>query len=392
MREKTFAFSLLLFIFFNKVISQNHYLDSINLIKFAFYKDVNIDSALFYSEKLEQSSNICKKLEGIAAKSYLFYKQGKYSETETLLINLEKDIDSLMKLSTNDCFISRKIAIYNRLFWIKKNEEKYSEAYKILLKSEKLIFSDANKNQNKYKEELAILLNKAVIKNKLSLHEEAKNLLIETYLNSHNFIPKESKDNYFVIQWKANILNCLGNSYLSLANNNKNTSLLDSSLYYYDKAFEFSKTFKPLHKDSEIIYKIKKVKILIAKKEYNKALKEINEYKSISSGYNYLPNEYFQKAICFHNLKKSKLAIKYAHKLLQTNNDKLKHSQLLSIYDILSNEYNNINKIDSAYKYSKLTLKHFEIAENNKEKTFQLLHENNFEKFFTRKESNKKNN
>ena len=39
-----------------------------------------------------------------------------------------------------------------------------------------------------------------------------------------------------------------------------------------------------------------------------------------------------------------------------------------------------MNKLDSAYKYSKLTLKEFNTAKSNKEKTYQLLYDNDFNK------------
>lgn len=48
--------------------------------------------------------------------------------------------------------------------------------------------------------------------------------------------------------------------------------------------------------------------------------------------------------------------------------------------NILSTNYKGIRKLDSAYKYSELTMQHYELAEKNKEKTFQLLYENDYTK------------
>lgn len=113
--------------------------------------------------------------------------------------------------------------------------------------------------------------------------------------------------------------------------------------------------------------------------KYQKAIDLINNYKNINNGYNYLHREYFQKAICFHNLNNSDSAVYYSNKLLK-NHKNCETSKLITIYDILSKEYNNLNKLDSAFKYSALTLEQFNLARNNKDKTFNLFYSNNFNK------------
>ncbi|CAM1349039.1 AraC-type DNA-binding protein [Tenacibaculum crassostreae] len=377
--DKLLIFIFLALFFFTKVSSQTKKLDSIHLEKINYYKNINSDSLFFYCDKLEKSATFCKKLEAYTGRAYGLHRLKKYNEAENLINKVIIKVDSALKKENEICLINRKIAALNRLFWIKKNQEKHEEAYDLLIKNEKLILNHPLKDNINFRNILGLNLSKAVIQNKLNMQDSAKSILLKSLRDAKKPILKDVQDDDFFIQWKANSYNCLGNTYLSLNNKKENKSFLDSANYYYDKAYEAAKSFKPLHKDSEIIYNFRKTEVLMAKKEYQKAINIINNYKNISNGFHYFHREYFQKAICFHNLNKPDSAIYYSNKLLK-DHKKCETSKLITIYDILSEQYNKLNKLDSAFKYSKLTLKQHDIARKNKEKTFNLFYNNSFNK------------
>ncbi|CAL2104331.1 Helix-turn-helix protein [Tenacibaculum sp. 190130A14a] len=370
----------LLFTFINTGYTQNNSLDSIYLKKIALFKNTNYDSTILYSEKLESSSNICNQLSGANVKIYAFYRKKKYKEALAKIEILNAKIDSLLKKEETPCFYDHKAAIYNRLFWISKNEENYNQAYKYLLRCETYLKGHPVKDAKNYMNNLGLASSKALIKNKLNMQEEAKQILLKTFSETENPILNDLKNKNSLNLLKANVLNSLGNTYLSIANKNDNSVFLDSASYYYDKAYDVTKIFEPLHEDSEIIYSFRKTEVLIAQKQFNKAIKLINNYKNIHNGFHYKHREFFQKTLCFNGLHHSDSTIYYAYKLLFDKKDECKRSNLITTYDILSKQYDKLNKQDSALKYSQKTLEQFHLADKNKEETFHLLYKNDFEK------------
>ncbi|MGQ3679520.1 helix-turn-helix domain-containing protein [Tenacibaculum discolor] len=372
---------LFIFIFFSsskEIISQTKFLDSIHTNKIFFFKEKNNDSLFYYSKKLNRSNNICKKLEAATGLAYGYYKLGDYEKSEKTAIQVIKKIDSLTKEENITCLLEKKIVALNRLFWIRKNQENYDDAYRYLTLMQNTNEKISKKSDKHLRYKLTIKSAKAIVSRALKMELAAKNILLSAYNDSKQEVFKPINQTPSFLEQKTNIINNLGNTYMDLSLKNSNPVFLDSASYYYDKAFEITKLFNPPHKDSEIIYNFRKTEVLIARKEFSKAIDLINNYKNISNGYPYFHREYFQKAICFHNLKKPDSAIYYSNKLLK-NHKKCETSKLITIYDILSKEYNNLNKLDSAYKYSKLTLDQYNLAKNTKDKTFNLFYNNNFE-------------
>lgn len=359
--------------------TQNTSSDSIYLKKIELFKNTNSDSTLFYSKKLINSTNICNQLTAANAKIYALYRQKKFKAAIVEIKALDIKIDNLLKKDEKPCFYDYKAVINNRLFWISKNQENYNQAYEYLLKCEQYLKAHPIKDAKNYMNNLGVASSKALIKNKLNMQKEAKLLLLQTYAETKNPILNSLKDKNSLNLLKANVLNSLGNTYLSIANKKNNTILLDSASYYYDKAYELTKLFKPLHKDSEIIYSFKKTEVLIAQKQFKKALALINNYKNINKGYHYKHREFFQKTICFNGLHSSDSTIYYAYKLLLDKKEECKRSNLIATYDILSKQYTLLKKQDSALKYSQKTLEQFYLADKNKEETFHLLYKNDFE-------------
>lgn len=373
------SITYIFFLFISQLLFSQEKNDSIILEKLHFYRDINNDSTLFYANKLKNSSNVCSQLGSITAKAYIYHKQKKYTLVIDILNKLSDDIDLFIKEITPSCYLERKMAIHNRLFWAYKNLENYNEAYKQILKLESLITPpSSSKNLTNYRNYLGIYINKATIKENLNMHDEAFIILKQALSEFNSPMVVQLNNDNFIVSWKASILNSLGNTYINLSKKNNNLSYLDSASYYYDKAYETTKLFNPPHKDSEIIYNFRKTEVLIAQKKYNEALKLINNYKNISNGYHYKHREFFQKAICFNNLNLSDSTLYYTYKLLSDKKEECKRSNLITMYDILSKQYNKLQKADSAFKYSQKTIEQYNLANKNKEDTFHLLYKNDF--------------
>ena len=369
----------IVFAFPKKIISQTKYLDSIHISKIYYFKDINNDSTIYYCNKLKNSTDICKRFKASLSIAYAFYRARNYDKAEEIAIDIINEVTPLIEKEKLNCFLDTKISALNRLFWIKKNQEDYNKAYQYLTLMEEMNEMRVVKNPKFYYNKITIENSKAIIKLTLKMERSAKDILLNIY-NNLKFTPlKEYNDYNHVYLQKAHVINTLGNIYMTLSDKEHNPIFIDSASYFYDKAFEITKLFSPLHKDSKILYNFKKTEILMAKKQYKKAIELINNYKHINNGYPYFNKEYFQKAICYNNLNNSDSAIYYSNKLLK-NSKKCEPSKLITVYDILSNQYNRLNKLDSALKYSKLTLEEYNLVRNNKDKTFNLFYNNNYNK------------
>lgn len=351
------------------------------VLKIFKFKDSNLDSLLYYGKKIQFSDNYCDQLSGINAVIYYHYRLKEFDIAEKLTRDLARKSNTILENNPNDlCAMKYKIAVYNRLFWIYKNTEEYEKAYNQLMLLSKFVKTINNPKIDKFFYTVSVEMSKAIIKNELKLETDSKQILKDLIhkVEAKKFDQNDAFKLHSILSKKAGINNLLGKTYTMLSKNKNEIALLDSAAYYYTKAYEYAQQFKPPHPDSELMYTIKISEIHVAKKEYQKALRLANKYKKISNGFDYKRHEFLNKAISYYHLKNKDSAIFYANKLIQIQD--LKKSSLITAYDILSNEYVKNNQLDSAYKYSKLTLKEFDSARDEKDKTYQLLYDNDIEK------------
>ncbi len=345
------------------------------------FKDTNLDSLLFYAKKGKYSNSVCEQLVGENAEAYYYYRFENYEKVISLIEKILTKYDSLSEKEQNDlCAIQIKVSTYNRLFWTYKNLEQYEAAYQQLIKSSDFISTLTNENFDSFNSLINIEISKALIKKELKLEDDAKQILKNLILkiNLKQKTNKDSAQYNRLVKIKANTYNLLGKTYMGINKRTNKKDLLDSASLYFNKAYENAKSFIPPHPDSDLMYAFRRTEVLIAKKDFNRALSLINNYSKVNNGIDINQYKYLNKAICFHNLNKTDSAIYFSNKLLTDYS--LKKSYLISVYDILSNQYLNTNQLDSAYKYSKLTLNEFNLARENKQKTYQLLYDNDIEK------------
>ncbi|WP_075343087.1 helix-turn-helix domain-containing protein [Tenacibaculum agarivorans] len=369
------------FLLFNlTVICQTINDDETSLLKLHEFKDTNADSLYHYIKILRASPNKCHHILSYNAEAYHYYTLKEYNLARK---NSEKAISLadkyLLDEPENSCIAHEKIDSFSRLFWIYKNLEEYKVAYEYIIKVSNLIDQEQSDSNRIFNKKIGIAFSKAVIKKELNLEEDSKEILLDALkkIATKEVLPNSLLYNNLIAR-KANIHNLMGENYLALGKKLNNIQFLDSASFYFEKAYKTALKFNPPHKDSELMYHLRKTDVLIVQKKYAEALELINTYKKVCNGANFRVFETLNKAICFHNLNEIDSAIVNASQFL--NHKQTKKSKLITAYDILSNDYVIKNQLDSAYKYSKLTLQEFDRAREDKQKTYQLLYDNDLNK------------
>jgi AraC-like DNA-binding protein len=351
-------------------------------VKKIFANQNNLDTILHYANKLEKSKDSCFIYEGKIHKSKYYYKKKEYQKSEKKVRTILKELRN----KDNFCFIRIRIEALNRMFWIKKNQKSYVVAYKYLKKIEDEI-SKLQKEENYYQTlKLTLLLNKSIIESTLENHEEARGILKKCLYHNYDNHQEFSKNSN-----TANILNMIGESFLKSSCCHI-SSEIDSASLYFKKAFEITKTFKPLHNDSEILYNIRKSEILIAKKKYNNALHILKKWSSKAKELKIDKNIDYLKVISYKNLNNTDSTIYFSKKVITKQKGKNSRQNWGETLEILADQYYKNKQLDSATKYSKLAISEIKIIGKNKDEINKAHHrheiksiENTKDKIITKK-------
>ena len=343
-----------------------------NLEKIELYGNTNIDSLKFYAKKSQLSNDPCVKKLGEINEASVHYKEGDFVTSEKLSLQV---IHSIIKKEL-PCKNKILLTAYNRLFWIKKNQGKYNTAFNYLLEKQKIVEQLPEKNTYYHIHRLSINTNMASIKAILGLHKEAIEILYRTNSEFKNLkLEKNQNDvtNLKVIH--ISTLNLIADSYYNLSHKNA-LNYLDSAAVYYKQAYNIALTFTPIHKNTEGLYSLRQVKIYSKKGQFNTADSIINRIKKIEENEQEI---YFYNSSIHFNLKNSDSTIYFANRFLnyQKTSPNTKKNRLI-IYDILANQYNDLNKPDSAYKYSRLGLLELSELDSNKEEINEAHYQYNF--------------
>ena len=347
-----------------QVFCQTSNNDEVYLRKTMQYKGIDNDSLLYYSKKLQLSENLCFEYKGKICEALYLYNQEDYNASEEIAVNILSEL----KNKNDYCFVKLKIESLNRLFWIKKNQHKFNSAFEYLLEIKESIKKVPIDTAYYNTLNNTIQMNMAIIKSLLGHHEEAIKIL-KTTLNGYNIYKydlEEGQSNYTKILNQASAYNLIAESYLNSSLDSKSTNL-DSASVYNKKAFDIAKTFNPIHENSETLYQLRQAEVLIAKKKFTEALLLIQKYDSNSELFKTTQNINSLKTICFYQLKNNDSTLYFGRKFLKTYTRKPNiKKRLISIYDILANQYYKNKQIDSAYKYSELTIAELNILNKDK--------------------------
>jgi len=345
-----------------------------NLDKIEKYGTINVDSLFFYARKSQKSTDQCTRNLGFIGEATAYYKKGNFNTSERICLSVLKRISN----ESTTCDHKILLSLYNRLFWIKKNQGKYNKAFHYLLEKKKIIETIPNKGKYYHLHKLSVNNNIASLKEILGLSIEALRILQETNRDLKKLSSDHSVYNNHLKVIHASNLNTIGNTYFNLGKDSI-ASYLDSAAVYYKKAYKVAQSFTPPHKNSQQLYYLKRIKILAQKQQYNKALAILLsiDNKNITTGA--IQGINFFKSIVYYNLKKSDSTLIYANKFLcHDKNTPNSKAHKIVIFDILANQYNSLHKSDSAYKYSRLGLEELSQLSSNKNKINKSHYEYNF--------------
>lgn len=360
-------FIIIISIFFTISINSQNLVDKLNDYEKRNYSKgikYNIDSLKYYAIEMQASKNPCTAVLGKFIEANNYYKTGNYKKSEAICLAILSEIKSI----NNDCQNKNKYRIYERLFWINKNTNRYKEAFDYLILKESISKSFI-KDTKFYLKKLANEYSKALIKSELGFYNEAITILKNAIKEAEFIKPKTEKEKYYIITHKSSAYNILGDTYIKKSKNKEDQNL-DLSLIYYKKAYETALNFNPPHKDTDYLFNLRKIKVLLKKEDYKNSLtivQDLNSEENLKlANLNQDLNLY--KSIIYFNLKQSDSTLYYAHRFLnyQQNTPNTKVN-LIKVYDILAQQYDILQQKDSAYKFSRLGLN--EVSELNEHKT-----------------------
>ena len=356
--KNTLKLILLFFSIFANSQEIDLYKDDIEKIR--YYSYLNIDSLFHYSRKLEKSENQCVSNTGKNNISSAYYKSGNFKKSEEVALSVLSNIKEL----NSTCNIDNKLHALSRMFWIKNNQRKFDEAFDYLNQKIQLLSNYSEKNQKYIRSIIFNETSLAILKNNLGFHKEAINIL-KKVIEKYTLLDDEYGNvyDYNLVINKASSYNALGESFFALNANSNNDKYLDSTLFYYKKAFDETEKFIPKHENSLSFYHLRVATVLIKRKQYKRALSLVNTFELANKSQDY----YFLKSLIFKNLKRSDSSLFYSYKFLNVNKTNPNtEKNKIAIFNILANLYNENNEIDSAFKYSRLALEKLEKLNDSK--------------------------
>lgn len=368
------ALSLLILIISNMpALGQKLPADSLYLKKLYKYTLINDDSLLFYSNKLKDSKNECIKIRAKNFEAKAYYQKGKLTIAENICLSILKSSQK-----NNRCHYLNKSNALSRLFWIYKKQEKYSEAYDVILKRKQLIESNKDLGDLFQINILSVYQHIACLNEITGKYEESRGTIkkllpkfikLSNNLKQNGYYINPVQSEYFLKINKANILNMIGESHLKSSCCHLSIEL-DSANFYFRKAYDIAKTTKPLHKDSKALYDLREAEVFIAKKKYHRALQLLRKWDSRAKHLNIEKNINYLKAISFYKIKNNDSTLYYGKRIGYARS----REKSAEIFEIITNLYYDKKQLDSAAKYSKLTTKEIKFTAKSTEEIGKTLH------------------
>ena len=131
--------------------------------KVTYYSNINIDSLLYYSKKIEKLNDKCFSNAGKTNIASAYYKLGNFKKSEEIAI----EVLSNLKGDNTSCDINNKYNALARLFWIKNNQRKFNEAFNYLNQNIQLINESLKKLDRANEKRIFIKTKLALLKSNL---------------------------------------------------------------------------------------------------------------------------------------------------------------------------------------------------------------------------------
>ncbi len=353
------------------------------------------DSLFHYTELLKKSSNSCLKYYAHTLEAKFFYDKFEYDKSRERLFEiisklngLEPDTSyqNLSKINAptfSECILKLKIDIYRRLFYIEKNQANLDDAFEHLVTRRNLLEELPGKNRYYFRNLAGVDRSMALIKINLELYEDARPLLHSAEENLLELSLDSLSPNYSnMLKERTNLYNTLGDLYLILHTRIDSTrSYADSAKVYFDKAYA-SNVLSEGGSSNDFIDRslyIRLSRVSTAKREYANSVKLLSNAQSLIDNPTKMLDIHYGKAVSYYHLGNLDSSLFHGKEFISTDlPQSLYKERMLIIYDLMAKAHYNLKEIDSAYKYSQLTLDSLNTLSKVKKKTLKLLNEDDF--------------
>jgi len=310
---------------------------------------VNNDSMLFYSRKMQVSSDSpCEYINGLKFEANSIYFKRECDSSKKMCLKILKKLAQEASALSDSCFFNLKAHTLVRIIYAEKCQGNYSKALEYISEHKNLIkqYPQYSKKNN-----ITNIYQSALIHIELEHFVKAINLLQKCI-----DIAKDRSDKLFL----PSAYTALGNTYMKLYKNSLKTNYLDSSKIYYKKAYGTAIKIKKQTKYTQKLYMIKKGVFALYDKRFDSALFYIRKAKNIKlTEQKHFTNQeidiYMSKA--FYKLNQLDSSIYYGNQFLKKHTAFPRgNNLLLEAYTILANSYNKSAQPEEAYKHSSLAL------------------------------------
>ena len=271
----------------------------------------------------------------------------------------------------SECIIKLHSKILERLFYIEKNANKYSEALSYL-KANKVLrkkFPDFFSPYN-----YSIKLQEATIYSFLGEWKKSNEILYQML--------KDKKEFNYKVNGLVHIHNLIYQNYLH-SYKGKNNKVLDSAQKYLIKSFKNQEKLNGKNHNKTIVFFYTHRGILEIKRgQFKKAISFLDSAKVINKSTKATDGNQIELNLshCYQRIKKPKLAIYHAYNFLSSRKNKnIFDIRKLEAFNILSKQYQILKKNDSAYKYATLALKQIKESKKVNEIGLKALSKKNIE-------------
>jgi len=355
-------------------------------------KKTSVDSINFYINKLKQSNNQCRALFAMYFQANTFYNNNNYDECTKILDAIIFEIDTNPKPNTfiyskhmvgktyEETINIIKLNVYRRFFYMKSNEKHHKEVYDYLLLMQDIVDNLPRKDTYYIKNKISTTYSLAKLKKALGDFEESIKILkaLDKKIETVEVSEEDVWYKNFLIQ-KRNVNSEIASNYKRLGIENPleldkiNThKFYDTADVYIEKAYNLSKQIDSNSIGNKSGYYQAKAELSLFKEDYANCIELANTAKGFYNPNKFTRGIYSLKANSFSKLKQADSAVYFADKIINNKKDKIKRGYS-GLYNILAENYFSLGKLDSAYKYSQLSIKTLKSQNIDKEKTSLYL-------------------
>ncbi len=351
----------------------------------SFLNQNNKDSLFYYTQKLQESKNHCRRFLAMYFEANYYYYNSEYTKCkeklDEILTALEdhKTSDTytyserLVGKTYTECINIVKLNIYRRFFHIHRNQGNYIKAYDYLTLRKEIVDSLPERNTYYLRQKISVEKERSFLKKSVSDYKSSLKILTDVSDQIKNVIIDSSDLWYkqFLLE-KSDIYVGIGIAYNYLSS--EDTALLDSADFYYDKAFALTQKHDDTSKRHKRTHYLRKASINYRRREYNATLKYLDTVEKFNNKSSFSSNKL--KARVYNKTSQIDSAIFYAAKTLKLieKKDGLELDRTYMI-EILAKNYYKKNEYDSAFVYSQRLIETIENESKTKLETERFLKE-----------------